>query len=118
MYINRAEYSIEGAEENIHEDLIKLYHHQVYTYCYNILRDHHDAEDAVQEVFIKIYQSKNISEINNHRAWLYKIAYNNCLNKIRRKALIKFIPFTEKDRLKKEPAYDQHSDFELNYILS
>ncbi len=57
MYINRAEYSIEGVEENIHEDLIKLYH-QVYTYCYDFLRDHHDAEDAVQEVFIKIYQRK------------------------------------------------------------
>ncbi|WP_057771447.1 RNA polymerase sigma factor [Cytobacillus dafuensis] len=118
MYVNRTECSIEELNENSFEDLIKQYHQQIYIYCYNILRNPHDAEDAAQEVFMKAYQSNRVEEINNHSAWLYKIAYNHCLNKIRRKTLIEFIPFTEKNRLKREVYHDQQSDFELNYILS
>lgn len=96
MYLNKTECSIEEANENGIEALLKEYHQQIYLYCYNILRKPHDAEDAVQEVFLKAYQSSKLMEINNYSAWLYKIAYNHCLNKIRRKALIEFIPFTEK----------------------
>ncbi|MEH6943945.1 RNA polymerase sigma factor, partial [Bacillus sp. JJ722] len=47
---------------------------------------------------------------------LYKIAYNHCLNKIKRKSIINFIPFTEKSRL--EDSKDEETDFELSYILS
>lgn len=117
MYLNRSEYSIEESDETRMEDLLKEYHQQIYIYCYNMLRNPHDAEDAAQEVFLKAYQSSRLMEINNHSAWLYKIAYNHCLNKVRRKALIDFIPFIDK-RGKEEIDNNQHRDFELEYILS
>lgn len=118
MYVNKTEYTIEEVNESIFEDLLKQYHQPVYIYCYNILRNSHDAEDAVQDVFMKAFQSRRMIEINNHSAWLYKIAYNHCINKIRRKALIEFIPFTEKNRLENEMDQELHSDDEIHYILS
>ena len=114
MFSNVSDYVMEEAPEAKVEELLKEYHQKIYVYCYNILRSTPDAEDAAQEVFIKAYESKKLMEINNSSAWLYKIAYNHCLNKLKRKKIIEFIPFTEKGKVQK----DDHSDFELSHILS
>lgn len=45
------------------------------------LRGHADAEDAVQEVFLKVLASETIPD--DFRAWIYRIARNTCLNRIR-----------------------------------
>ncbi|MFF2755767.1 RNA polymerase sigma factor [Psychrobacillus sp. NPDC058041] len=117
MYTNVTEYVIEESHETKVEELLKEYHKKIYRYCFNILRNAHDAEDATQEVFIKAFQNRKLVEINNSSAWLYRIAYNHCLNKIKRKKLVEFIPFTEKGLFPKEDTND-YSDFELSYILS
>lgn len=119
VYLNRTEYSNQESNENMIEDLIKEYHQKIYIYCYNIMRDSHDAEDAAQEVFLKAFQSSKLMEIDNRSAWLYKIAYNHCLNKVKRRNIIKFVPFIEITGLKENiSTSNQHDDFELNYILS
>lgn len=119
MYTNVTEYRVEESKKSRIEDLLTEYHQKIYMYCFNILRNTHDAEDAAQEVFIKAFQSSRLMEIDNSNAWLYRIAYNHCLNKLKRRALIEFIPFIETNRMKKETSYrDQHSDFELSSILS
>lgn len=101
------------------EDLIKEYHQKIYSYCYNIIRNSHDAEDAVKEVILKAFQSNKLMEIDNRSAWLYRIAYNHCLNKVKRRNLIKFVPFIENNGLKEKVSNsNQHDDFELSYILS
>lgn len=118
MYSDKLEYRIQEINEISVEALLAEYERQIYVYCYNILRNAHDAEEAVQEVFLKAYESNKIREIDNHSAWLYRIAYNLCINKVRRKALIEFIPFTEKNRQQEKIQYEQHEDLELDYILS
>lgn len=95
MYSNKLEYGIQEINEISVEELLAEYHRQIFVYCYNILRNTHDAEEAVQDVFLKVYESNKLSEIDNHRAWLYKIAHNHCINKVRRRAIIEFIPFTK-----------------------
>lgn len=55
-------------------------------YCYNLLWDYHEAQDAAQEVFLAA--SVRISDLKNNDAfinWLYRIAYNTCMNILRRK---------------------------------
>ena len=116
MYSNITEYSLEESKEETLEELLSEYHQKIYIYCYNILRNKYDAEDAAQEVFMKAFQSSKLLEINNSSAWLYKIAYHHCLNKVKRKSIIQFIPFIEKDR--EVYANSDNSDIELSYILS
>lgn len=115
VYLNRADCNVQESKEQVIEELLRDYHQKIYRYCYNIIRNPHDAEDAAQEVFLKAFQSSKLLEIDNKSAWLYKVAYHHCLNKVKRRNLIEFIPFMDTNRSKEET---ESSDFELSYILS
>ena len=78
------------------ELLIEGYYESIFTYCYRILRNRQDAEDVTQEVFISALESGKMPAIENKNAWLYKIAYYKCMNKVKRSKLLYFLPFTEK----------------------
>src|SRR5512141_1684269 len=48
----------------------------VYRIAFAVLRNHHDAEDAAQETFLKFLRHrKRWAEIANVRAWLAKMAW-------------------------------------------
>lgn len=66
--------------------IINRFQKQIYLYCYYLLGNKEDAEDAVQDIFIKGFE--NIDKFTNnvsYSAWLYKIAYNHCINLIKRR---------------------------------
>jgi RNA polymerase sigma-70 factor (ECF subfamily) len=115
VYLNQVDCNLQESKEQVIEELLKDYHQKIYLYCYNILRNPYDAEDATQEVFLKAIQSSKLLEIDNKSAWLYKIAYHHCLNKVKRRNLIEFIPFMDTNRSIEET---ESCDFELSYILS
>lgn len=80
--------------------IIRNFEKPMYIYCYHILKNKEEAEDALQEIFIKVYEQIHKYRPNmSFSAWLYKIAYNYSLNQIRgKKRWLRFI-----DRYK----YDQ-----------
>ncbi|MBB6019502.1 RNA polymerase sigma-70 factor (ECF subfamily) [Paenibacillus sp. JGP012] len=80
--------------------IIRNFEKPMYIYCYHILKNKEEAEDALQEIFIKVYEQIHKYRPNmTFSAWLYKIAYNYSLNQIRsRKRWFRFL-----DRYK----YDQ-----------
>ena len=48
----------------------------VYRVAYSILRNHHDAEDATQETFVRALRHvSKLGEIDDIRAWLARIAW-------------------------------------------
>lgn len=58
----------------------------MYTYCYYILRSHEEAEDAVQDIFVKVYQElRRYEKRVSFNAWLYKVAYHHCLDQVRKR---------------------------------
>lgn len=61
--------------------IIEQYQKQMYVYCYYLLKQTEDVEDAVQDIFIKAYQHiENYRQTVSFSAWIYKIAYNHCMN--------------------------------------
>lgn len=60
------------------ELLIGLYHGAMVRFCCAYLDNIDDAEDAVQDVFLKVHRSSMVPA--DFRAWLYRIARNHCLN--------------------------------------
>ncbi len=64
------------------ERIFLSYWEEIYLYLYRMLRDSHEAEDAAQETFLKLY-SRPPAANSNYRAWLYKVASREGLNRIR-----------------------------------
>ncbi len=66
--------------------LVEKYQDPVINISYRFLRNKEEAEEAAQEVFLKVYLSAKTYQHNNKfSTWLFKIAVNLCLNKIRDK---------------------------------
>jgi RNA polymerase sigma-70 factor, ECF subfamily len=58
------------------ESAVRDHARLVYRVAYSILRNHHDAEEAVQERFVRASRhAKNLGEIQDVQAWLAHIAW-------------------------------------------
>jgi RNA polymerase sigma-70 factor (ECF subfamily) len=68
--------------------LYRRYVDRVYGYCFHLLGDHHDAEDATERVFLAALAA--IGEFRDEgatfRAWLFRIAHNQLANQLRTRA--------------------------------
>ena len=73
-----------GEDSETIERIYREYGAMVYRRCRAILRREEDAEDAAQEVFIRAMRSLDAFRGQSSPAtWLYRIATNICLNRIR-----------------------------------
>ena len=60
------------------------YRNTIYRISFNYFKNPHDAEDAVQDVLLKLYTSKKNFESDNHiRNWIIRITINHCKNILR-----------------------------------
>ena len=72
------------------EELVKQFSKYVYTTAFFILRDTHEAEDASQEVFVKVYLSiKGFRGLSSFKTWIRKLTVNTCIDKLRLRSKIK-----------------------------
>ncbi|HTX19477.1 MAG TPA: sigma-70 family RNA polymerase sigma factor [Bacteroidota bacterium] len=66
--------------------LVLRYQEKIYWVVRRMLPDHDEADDVVQEVFVKVYRSiGSFKGDSSFYTWLYRIAMNLSLNEIRRK---------------------------------
>ncbi len=56
----------------------------LYAVCYQMLKDSLEAEEVVQDSFMKLWQAKE-NGTKQSTAWLYRVAKNHCLDIIRRR---------------------------------
>lgn len=56
--------------------LVEQYQKLVYTVCYQLVRDHHLAEDLAQETFLSAYNHIDSCPPESYRPWLARIATN------------------------------------------
>jgi len=67
--------------------LTERYRRELHVHCYRMLASFDEAEDAVQETFLRAWRARESFDGSAMvRAWLYKIATNVCLDAIRRSA--------------------------------
>ena len=75
--------AMEAAAPTI-ETLVADHSRMVFRITYSILRNHHDAEDAAQECFLRAWKHKDrLHEIGNAKTWLARIAWTTALDKRR-----------------------------------
>ena len=64
-------------------ELYDQYSNMVYRIAFSYLRQSHDAEDAVQSVFLKLIEGKAQPTVGKERAFLTRIAANYCKDILR-----------------------------------
>ena len=80
--------------------MFERYMNLLYRLCYSILLVREDAEDAVQDVFLKYYRKQpTFADEGHEKAWFIRVAVNHCKDVLRRRKLRVFIPFSEVEEL-------------------
>ena len=80
--------------------LVDRYKDMVFTLALKMLKSREDAEEVSQDTFIKVYKSLAMYRgESKFSTWLYKVAYNTCLDRTRKnkkeKQLVEIDDYTE-----------------------
>jgi RNA polymerase sigma-70 factor, ECF subfamily len=74
-----------GAEEATLAALVSQYAGTLYRVAFSVLRNPADAEDAVQEAFLRVLRHRDmLAEVRDQRVWLIRIVWNIVLDRKRR----------------------------------
>ena len=65
--------------------LVDQYATTLYRVAFSVVRNSSDAEDAVQEAFLRVLRHRDrLDEVRDHRVWLIRIVWNIVLDRKRR----------------------------------
>jgi RNA polymerase sigma-70 factor, ECF subfamily len=94
-----------GAAEAVAEveSLVSGHTSMVFRIAYSILRNHHDAEDAAQECFLKVLKlakksKAGLEQVRNAKTWLARVAWTTALDRRSRRALVAGHEFAGDDK--------------------
>jgi len=82
----------EKTKESAFKELLTLYKERLYWHIRKIVVSHDDADDVLQNTFIKVY--KNIHNFKGESklfSWMYRIATNEAITHLKRNAKLKSI---------------------------
>jgi RNA polymerase sigma-70 factor (ECF subfamily) len=75
-----------GGDRDAFAALCERYRRQLHVHCYRMLGSVDDADDLVQDTFLKAWQARESFEGRSlFRTWLYRIATNACLDVVARR---------------------------------
>lgn len=68
-------------DEAAFEEMFRGYHQQLCRYAFTIVKDADQAQEMVQDVFLRIWERRGTIEITTSvKAYLYRSVHNACLN--------------------------------------
>jgi RNA polymerase sigma-70 factor, ECF subfamily len=85
-----------SGDESGFNELVRRYQGRIYWVARRTMGSHEDADDVVQDVFIRAYEGlKNFRAEANFYTWLYRITVNVALNAIRKKRIKDFVAYDD-----------------------
>lgn len=67
-------------------EIVELYKDKIFHLAYRMLNNQHEAEDIVQETFLRVY--KNLDRYDENQkfsTWIYRIGTNLCIDRLRKR---------------------------------
>lgn len=90
------------------EEIYNRYERRIYAFIYRTMGNSEDAYDLTQDTFVKAYTALPRTNPDlNLSAWLHRIAWNACMDVLRRRKLIRWLPWETFDT---NPAMEPASD--------
>jgi len=78
------------------EELVNRHQRSVFKIAYRMVGQKEEAEDLAQEVFIHVYQKMYLFNTSKSFVpWLYRVAVNTCISRLRRKQKVVFLSFDD-----------------------
>jgi RNA polymerase sigma-70 factor (ECF subfamily) len=110
----------QAGDRSVFDTLYTRYFSRVYAYLRVVLRDTHEAEDATQQVFIKLFEAlpKYERRGSPFRAWLFSLVRHHALDQLRRRNRIEMVPLEEAPESNGDStaADDQHQVEVMNWL--
>lgn len=91
-------------------ELYRRYAHLMFGVCMKYLKNREDSEDAVMEIFEKLHLDLKKSEVEHPKSWLYMVARNHCLMRLRKAGLAVEYPEELPNTPLHGSPYGQYSD--------
>ncbi|GAK42615.1 RNA polymerase sigma factor [Paenibacillus sp. TCA20] len=83
---NRLVNLILKGDQRAFAELVELYKDKLFHLAYRMLNNRHEAEDIVQETFLRVYRNmEKYDPEQKFSTWIYRIATNLCIDRLRRK---------------------------------
>ncbi len=83
---------VAAGDADAFSSLVESHQERLFRLCERLLGDAEEARDAAQDVFLKAYRkAAEVRPQGQVYTWLYRIAVNHCLNKLRRRKLVRFL---------------------------
>jgi RNA polymerase sigma factor (sigma-70 family) len=80
------------------DDLVHQLSRKLYSFAFHILRNQEEAEDAIQEVFIKLWKmNRSLSEYKSIDALAVTMTKNYCIDQLRKSKHINMVPANDND---------------------
>lgn len=98
---------VAAGETDAFVELVASHQERLLRLCERLLGDAEEARDAAQEVFLKAFRKAgDFRPQGQVYTWLYRIAVNHCLNRLRRRRLVRFLRWEEPAEDTDAPAFD------------
>lgn len=78
------------ADDLTWQSIVEQHASRVYRLAYHLTGNQHDAEDLTQDVFVRVFNSLSQYKPGTFEGWLHRITTNLFLDRMRRKARIRF----------------------------
>lgn len=100
------------------ETLYNRYGEMLFRVCFSMLRSREDAEDAVQDVFLKYFTSpRSFNDPEHEKAWFIRVASNHCKDVMRRRTVRSTVGLDEISELE-DYGIEKESGEVLNSIFA
>jgi RNA polymerase sigma factor (sigma-70 family) len=85
--------------------------------CMKYLKNEEEAKDCVQQIFLKVIQELQKYQVVYFKSWLYMVAKNHCLMRLREKKGITTTELTERFSFTREEETDRQSLIQIEQTL-
>ena len=90
---------------------VTQYEKQIFNHIRRIVGNNEDAEDCLQETFIKAYNNRQLLDrTKNIKNWLYRVATTTSIDFLRKRSRLKEISYDEDETITEDITYSKEEE--------